>query len=124
MKYTELEAIVSYAIQSWAKYKKFRKGILIRDNYTCIECGLRKKSNHTHHIKSRENFPELCFDQSNVVTLCKSCHTKEENKNGFNNYIDGRSNRVCYICKTKISRMSKFGLCLKCAWNNRRKIKI
>lgn len=27
-----------------------------------------------HHIKSRKNFPELMFDDENLITLCKTCN--------------------------------------------------
>ena len=62
------------------KYLKFRKMILIRDNYTCYNCKSTIQSLHVHHIKSRMEYPELLYDENNCITLCKSCHMKYEGK--------------------------------------------
>lgn len=29
-----------------------------------------------HHIKEREEYPELAYDPNNCVTLCEKCHNK------------------------------------------------
>ena len=53
-----------------------RRLILNRDNYTCQKCGISKKVLDIHHI-----IPFLeTFDNSlnNLITLCRSCHMKEE----------------------------------------------
>jgi len=58
-------------------YREWRESILARDNYICQKCFNEKKSSrplHAHHIKSREEFPELIFDLNNGKTLCSSCH--------------------------------------------------
>ena len=99
-KYTELEAILNDQIIDWYKYKLFRTEVLVRDNYTCRDCGLKKKSNHLHHLKPRKLFPKLCFVKSNVVTLCKSCHSKEENKHNFS-YSKHKVDCICSFCKAK-----------------------
>ena len=70
---TEIEAIKNDKILNWAKYRKLKKEILIRDNYTCRICKA-KKSRTTHHKKPRKLFPELCFKKSNIITVCRKCH--------------------------------------------------
>jgi len=61
------------------KYKDFREEIFKRDNYTCNDCGRKRKPGdrvviNVHHIKSFSEYKELRFVKSNVVTLCKECH--------------------------------------------------
>ncbi|WP_045522758.1 HNH endonuclease [Neobacillus niacini] len=63
------------------RWKKLRWGILDRDEGVCMRClikfNLIKTSTlEAHHIKSRKNYPELRWDESNLVTLCKSCNTE------------------------------------------------
>jgi len=61
------------------KYKDFREEIFKRDNYTCKDCGRKRKSGdrvilNAHHKKSFADYEKLRFVKSNVVTLCKECH--------------------------------------------------
>lgn len=56
-----------------------RKKILIRDNYTCQNCGKINIRLEIHH-----KIPFLTsFDNSdkNLITLCKKCHIKAERLN-------------------------------------------
>ena len=57
------------------EWRNFRKSIFERDNYQCQECGTNKNL-CAHHIKGRSEYPELSYDPSNVITLCKYCHAK------------------------------------------------
>lgn len=61
-----------------AKYKNWRKKILLKDNYTCQICGLRGGRLTADHIKSWCMFPENRFDIDNGRTLCFTCHTKTD----------------------------------------------
>ncbi len=61
-------------------WDKIRFIIYRRDNFTCQDCGIPmgnfKEAFHVHH-----KIPFLVsFDNSlnNLITLCKSCHSKEE----------------------------------------------
>ncbi len=68
------------------KYKKFREEIFKRDNYTCQECGRKRKKGdrvilNAHHKKSFTKYKELRFVKSNVITLCQECHKKKHSKN-------------------------------------------
>lgn len=56
-------------------YKKWRKEVYKRDNFTCQwpNCTCRKKLN-AHHIRTWANYPHLRFDINNGITLCKDHH--------------------------------------------------
>jgi len=55
----------------------WRKAVFQRDNYTCQDCGDDTGNNlNAHHIKRRENHPELELRIWNGVTLCVSCHAE------------------------------------------------
>ena len=62
-----------------AKWRKKRAFIIKRDLGHCQRC--KNKYNiingerlEVHHIKSRHQFPELAFEDSNLITLCKTCN--------------------------------------------------
>ena len=61
-----------YARSIW---KELAKSILKRDNYICQDCGINNKL-IVHHIKEWSKYPELRFDNSNLITLCITCHKK------------------------------------------------
>lgn len=85
-------------IRSSAKYKKWRKEVFQRDNYTCQWCGYNKGHIiEPHHIITltsilndllkefgKENFYTKIIDNpklyiiSNGITLCQTCHRKTE----------------------------------------------
>lgn len=59
------------------KNQAWRDSIKERDNYVCQRCGVDKleaNNCHAHHVKSREDYPELVYDKNNGVTLCSACH--------------------------------------------------
>ncbi len=88
-----------------SKYKKWRKEIFERDNYTCQECGLGGVYIEVHHIKEREiifrenNIKTLqqaldceeLWDKNNGTTLCKKCHNLTK-KNVYEKFIKNRTN--------------------------------
>ena len=57
-----------------SEYIKWRRIVYERDNYTCLNCGVRGVFLHPHHIKSYTYYPEDRYDVENGVTLCVSCH--------------------------------------------------
>jgi endogenous inhibitor of DNA gyrase (YacG/DUF329 family) len=75
-------------IVNCSKYKKWRKSIFDRDNYTCRVCGQRGGKLEAHHLKrfslflSEYNIRSLdnalnckeLWDINNGETLCKFCH--------------------------------------------------
>lgn len=67
------------------KYAKWRSEVLARDNWVCQTCGLFKSGDmETHHIKSWAKFPELRYEVSNGVTLCRECHKLTDSYGGKN----------------------------------------
>ncbi len=76
-----------YANSPW---KQLWSEILKRDDYKCVRCGSdssRKNRLHGHHIKPWAGNPELRFEKSNIVSLCRLCHwfvhSRENVKNEF-----------------------------------------
>ena len=67
------------------RWKRFRKRILVRDEYTCQRCkkyGRVTQAREVHHIKRLEEFPELAYDPKNCVSLCKACHNMQHPEKG------------------------------------------
>lgn len=71
-------------------WKNKRKRILERDKYDCQECkryGRKVLATTVHHIKHLEEYPELALVNSNLISLCESCHNKKHpEKGGFRAY--------------------------------------
>jgi hypothetical protein len=63
------------------KYKEWRKSVFIRDNFTCIICGEVGKYLNAHHIKTFKDYPELRYEVSNGITMCRDCHYIEHRGN-------------------------------------------
>jgi len=66
-------------IRKSPEYKEWREKILIRDNFTCVECQQIGGLLEVHHIKSFSHYPDLRFVVSNGVTLCEDCHKETDN---------------------------------------------
>jgi hypothetical protein len=66
-----------YARSAW---KELAKAILKRDNYTCFKCGANSKL-EVHHIKKWSRYPNLRFEPTNLITVCKKCHKKIHSRN-------------------------------------------
>ena len=69
------------------RWRNFRKQIIERDEGYCQRCLIKyniiETSNlQVHHIKPRVKYPELTYEETNCVTLCKTCNlnlgTKEQ----------------------------------------------
>ncbi len=60
------------------RYQSWRNAILERDRYVCQKCGRRcRKTEHglaAHHIKPYASHPDLRYEISNGITLCRDCH--------------------------------------------------
>ena len=59
--------------QLWLRSRE-RAAALKRDNYTCQVCNKVGGYLHAHHKRGFTHNPELRFDVSNGITLCKKCH--------------------------------------------------
>jgi len=76
----------------WSKWRTKREVILARDEYLCVKClerGILTPAVDVDHIKELKDYPELCLVDSNLQSLCKSCHSKKTyNQNA---YVSGPS---------------------------------
>ena len=61
-------------------YKVWRQSVFERDSFTCQDCGQVRGYIEAHHKKSWAHFPNLRFEVSNGITLCKKCHQKITSK--------------------------------------------
>ena len=61
------------------KYREWRRKVFERDGYKCVQCGYDEgRILEAHHIKPWSQYPEVRFDITNGMTLCKSCHRKTD----------------------------------------------
>jgi len=60
--------------RSGPEYRQWRAAVLDRDNHMCDACGTTEGPLFAHHIKQWAMYPDLRFEVSNGVTLCKACH--------------------------------------------------
>ncbi len=70
---------INKAIRNSVEYKKWRREVFKRDDFTCQQCGIRGGTLNADHIKSFALYIELRFDLSNGRTLCVPCHRKTPN---------------------------------------------
>jgi len=71
------------------KQSEWSNEVLVRDNYTCQDCGQYGGDLHAHHIVSYKDCEELRWELSNGKTLCLKCHYKtykclDDNENRVN----------------------------------------
>ncbi len=78
-----------------SRYLAWREAVLRRAGYLCEECrrygrtgrdGLPIRATVAHHIKHREEYPELQYLLSNGRALCESCHNKAHPEKGGKRY--------------------------------------
>lgn len=65
--------------KSW-EHRYWSRRVLERDDFTCQICKIRGGVLHANHIKKFSDYPELRFEDSNGITLCKSCHFGKVNQ--------------------------------------------
>lgn len=61
------------------RWEKKREIILQRDGYWCKDCsryGRHQEASTVHHIFPVEFFPELAFENWNLISLCGGCHNE------------------------------------------------
>lgn len=73
------------------EWRKLRHWVLhIRDKGLCQRCLKNKrivKADVVHHIKELIDYPELAFEESNLISWCHSCHNRHH-KQGYSKPIE------------------------------------
>lgn len=64
---------------STKRWRNLRTIIIDRDNGHCQRCAIKfgiieTENLQVHHIKPRIEYPELMFEETNLITLCKTCN--------------------------------------------------
>jgi predicted restriction endonuclease len=54
------------------RYKEWRNKVINNQNGRCAKCGA--KATHAHHIKNYKHHPELRYETTNGLLLCKQHH--------------------------------------------------
>jgi hypothetical protein len=67
-------------LRTSAKYFYWRNLVFERDSFTCQKCFVKGGILNAHHIKEFAKYPNLRFELSNGLTLCKKCHIEEHKK--------------------------------------------
>lgn len=63
------------------EYKDWRQAVFERDCYTCQMCNQPSTGNiEAHHIYPFADFPHLCLEIANGITLCQDCHRSVKGK--------------------------------------------
>lgn len=89
---------LNWSIRGSFVYRQIMKDVLVRDNFTCQECGVRGGALHVNHIEPfakiiRENNIKtveealrcaVLWDKQNLETLCVPCH--KETPTYLNNF--------------------------------------
>lgn len=63
-----------------SRWKRKQKAIMKRDGYQCQLCkryGKAEPAVVVHHIKHVDEYPELAYNSSNLISLCAGCHNKQ-----------------------------------------------
>jgi len=60
------------------EFRDLKKVVLTRFP-VCVMCG-SDRYRHVHHIKTRRESPDFTFDLSNLITVCRSCHSSIKGK--------------------------------------------
>lgn len=68
------------AFYTGAEWRTIRDKILERDEHKCQSCGFSGKGLHIHHVELKRDGGNE--DESNLITLCNSCHMKLHWANG------------------------------------------
>ena len=70
----------NHIIRNSTEMKIWRSKVFERDRYTCQHCNQIGGELNAHHIKTFAEYPELRFEPSNGITLCKPCHINEHKR--------------------------------------------
>ncbi|MBA4543843.1 HNH endonuclease [Thermoactinomyces daqus] len=65
-----------YQSRAW---QRCRAAVLARDNHLCQVClkkGRLTPANTVHHIEHLTDNPSRALDESNLISICATCHNK------------------------------------------------
>ncbi|AMQ08488.1 hypothetical protein AZE41_08205 [Sporosarcina psychrophila] len=73
-------------ISGHRKFQTLRKKIVLREKGHCQRCRIKHDLLITadlecHHIKSYRDFPELAYDENNLIMVCRQCNLDLGNNN-------------------------------------------
>lgn len=68
-----------------SQYITWRKQVFGRDFFRCKICRSNKDI-QAHHIESYKDYPELRYNHTNGITMCRKCHTEFHKKYGYINF--------------------------------------
>lgn len=80
---------------SSGRHREWRRKVIRRAGGLCEKCkryrrtdenGERVKATTAHHIKHRDEYPELQFVVENGMALCAKCHNAEHPEKGGRYY--------------------------------------
>lgn len=72
-----------HALRQTPEYHSWRRSVYKKDNYTCQHCGAIKLELVAHHEKNFKEYPELRYEISNGITLCRACHKRVHKEIGM-----------------------------------------
>ncbi|WP_405593892.1 HNH endonuclease [Sellimonas catena] len=79
-------------IYNSCRWQQVRDRVLLRDRYECQDCIQRlrmaavtgerlfgedakiRRATQVHHIKELRSYPDLAFEEDNLISLCTRCH--------------------------------------------------
>ena len=87
------------AFYNHKEWKQLRLVILERDNYLCKYCerfGIIRPAKIVDHIVPGQVAPQLLRDQSNLATICQSCHRRKTDweKSFYNTGYTNDKNKI------------------------------
>ena len=81
------------------EFRDLKKSVLAQFPSCAMCCGENKL--HVHHIKTRRKYPELAFNLSNLITLCRSCHSSIKGKEEvWQDYFSGLVEKAGELLET------------------------
>lgn len=97
---------ISYAPYPIEFNSQLKHRIKTRDNYTCRECNkkVHNRDLHVHHI----DYNKMNNNDSNLITLCNSCHAKTirgKNRNFYRMYYNYKMKKEINYLINKFSQL-------------------
>ncbi len=84
------------------RWQKKRLAIFTRDNWSCVDCGNTKENLHVHHTYYAKGKKPWEYPDSDLRTLCKSCHGREHGKSDGGNLdwkaVDEMQDEAIGVC--------------------------